>query len=118
MSDGEQSVHGTDTSAASCVGPITVGNRNAERLRGGDDVIVFRDSERTVGATWWRETRTGEKQGDCVVEFVSACNPGVYSQLHQFISKTRFTRVSDWQEDIQREGVVPDTGFLYRVYQV
>lgn len=103
------------------VGPIVFSNETARKqLRSGDYVITFRKTERTTGSTWWRKTRTGDKQGDCVVGLVSECDPSVHSQLDQFMTKSGFESVEAWQHAIKElnDGELPENGYLYRVYTI
>lgn len=66
-------------------GPIIFNHPVARRqLVERNVVVTFRESERTVGETWWRETRTGEKKGDCRVLFRGEADPSNDEHLKPF----------------------------------
>lgn len=97
------------------VGPIVFSNPKARaQLIEEGEVITFRAGDRTTGKTWWRESRTGKKEGDCTVEEIEACTPYDES-LRPHWEKSGFDSVMDWQEAINDyHGKLPE-GHLYRV---
>lgn len=108
----------TENSDSNHVGPIVFSNEIARNQLIDEGVVTtFRTRERTVGETWWRESRTGEKRGDCTVEVVCECDPSVHAQLDQFVSTSGFESVAEWQDSIKQlhDGDIPHTGWIYRV---
>lgn len=102
-------------SSTNHVGPIVFSNPIArQQLVEHGEVVTFRAGERTTGETWWRESRTGEKEGDCTVEEVAECTP--YDEaLRPHWELSGFDSVMAWQEAIEDyHGGLPD-GHLYRV---
>lgn len=100
------------------VGPIVFSNETARRqLQQNGEVVTFRPSDRTVGDTWWRKSRTGEKVGDCTVEKIGPANPRLpCSRMEENARLSGFRSVSDWVETIEDlHGTVPRHGYLYRV---
>lgn len=104
-----------DATSVGHVGPIVFSNPKARnQLVEHGEVVTFRAGERTTGETWWRESRTGKKKGDCTVEELDECTP--YDEaLRPHWSKSGFDSVMDWQEAIEEyHGGLPE-GHLYRV---
>lgn len=95
------------------VGPITFANEFARRqLVDHGEVITFR-GDRTVGETWWRESRLGPKQGDVHVERIEAIEP-TQTNLAQYHELSGFPSTVLWMDAIDdlHDG---GTGYLYRV---
>lgn len=101
------------------VGPIVFSDDTARRqLVEHGEVVTFRTSDRTVGATWWRESRTGVKQGDVYVERLgAACPHGTGAALEPHVNLSGFDSLHAWQQAIRRlnGGEMPRSGYLYRV---
>jgi hypothetical protein len=97
-------------------GPVTFSDDTArEQLVTRGEVITFRASERTTGWTWWRESRTGEKQGECYIEKVKNADPSYTNQLLPYRSQSGFDTVEEWQAAIEELNGDLETGYLYRV---
>ena len=98
-------------------GPIIFSNETGrEQLVDHGVVVTFRKSERTTGKTWWRETRTGPKQGDVVVEQVNVVDPRNPFDLDRYVEVSGFETTEDWMDAISDlHGGLPDLGFMYRV---
>lgn len=103
-------------SGTSHVGPIIFGNETARnQLVEEYEVITFRTSERTVGETWWRESRTGPKKGDVLVEKIRVVDPRNPFDLDAAQPLSGFESVGDWMAAIEElHGELPDVGILYR----
>lgn len=101
----------------STVGPIIFANETARtQLETEEYVVTFRANKRTTGDTWWRESRTGPKRGDCRVEFVDECDPRTPATLGCYVAHSGFESIEAWQEAIGGlNGEVPETGYLYAV---
>ena len=98
------------------VGPIIMSNDTARRQLVEHGVVVtFRASERTTGQTWWRESRTGPKQGDCTVERIGVVDPSERSALRPSQPLSGFASVRDWQDAIESLHGGLSEGVLYRV---
>jgi len=100
------------------VGPIVFSDRTARRqLLIECEVVTFRSSERTTGETWWRQSRTGEKMGDVVVEEIGECNPSHPDELRSHRPLSGFDSVAEWQHAILKfhGESLPRSGYLYRV---
>lgn len=98
------------------VGPIIMANETARRqLVGHGAVVTFRASERTTGETWWRESRTGPKKGDCTVERIGAVDPSERAALRPYQPLSGFDSVRDWQDAIEELHGGLSEGVLYRV---
>lgn len=100
------------------VGPVIFSNETARgQLEEHGVVITFRTRERTTGSTWWRESRTGPKRGDCWIfkeEDVDPRQP--QSPLENYVELSGFDSVEDWLAAIRElHGKVPPSGYLYRV---
>ena len=96
-------------------GPIIFADPTARsQLLDHGEVVTFRRSERTTGDTWWRETRTGPKQGDVHVEHVAELAP-TKDALEEYRTKSGFETVEDWIDAIDElNGSIPESGHLYR----
>jgi len=73
------------------VGPIIFGNDTARQqfLEEGE-VVTFPASRRTTGETWWRETRTGPKQGDVIVEEIEGPVTPTTNVLSDYADRSGF----------------------------
>lgn len=108
---------GQSTDETAHVGPIIFGHPVARRqLTERNAVVTFRETERTVGETWWRESRTGPKKGDCRVLFRGGADPSNDERLKPFVHLSGFDSLEDWRQAIADvNGELPDSGYLYRV---
>ena len=98
------------------VGPIVFADEDARRqLVEEGDVVTFRTSKRTTGDTWWRESRTGPKQGDCRVELEGPVDPSDKSILMPYYREAGFESVEAWQDAIEELNGELSDGYLYRV---
>jgi len=107
-----------DDATGSPTGPIIFNNETArEQLLEAGEVVTFRASERTVGQTWWRASRTGPKQGDVVVDKLRAVDPRDPFELRPSVHLSGFASVEAWQDAISElnGGEFPSVGILYRV---
>lgn len=105
-------------SATNRVGPIVFSNETARRqLQQHGEVVTFRPDDRTVGETWWRESRTGEKMGECTVERIAPVAPRIpCSEMDDHAHLSGFGTVRDWVDAIEDlHGSVPENGYLYLV---
>jgi hypothetical protein len=117
MTDG-----GTVTESASDgpTGPIIFSHPTArEQLVEEGVVYTFRTSRRTTGETHWRRERTGSKQGDVRVQFVTGgVRPG-RGGLSLFADQSGFGTNAAWCDAIREvhgDGeTLPKTGCVYRV---
>lgn len=101
------------------VGPVIFSHEIARsQLRNEGEVITFRTDDRTTGDTWWRESRTGEKQGDVRITKIKAvCPHGTGQALEPFVAYSGFDSVHEWQQAIRglNDGTMPREGWLFRV---
>jgi len=98
------------------VGPIVFSDETARRqLEQHGEVVTFRIDERTTGHTWWRESRTGPKKGDCTVEYIGTADPTDRDALKPFRPKSGFRSVQAWQDAIADLNGDLVEGNLYRV---
>lgn len=100
------------------VGPIILSHPVArEQLLEHGAVVTFRKRDRTTGETWWRESRTGAKRGDCTVEKIEAVAFGETRQpLFDHVELSGFASIGAWLAAIGAlHGGVPDRGWLFRV---
>jgi len=80
------------------VGPVIFSDAIArEQLTKEGEVVTFRTSERTTGSTWWRESRTGPKQGDCHIEKIGSVDAADDSDLAPYRDRSGFDSVAEWQ---------------------
>lgn len=103
------------------VGPIIFANETArQQLVEEGEVITFRKNTRTTGETWWRESRTGPKRGDVLVEWEKdVCPHGTGMALDPYVELSGFNSVHHWQQAIRAEnGGMPAEGELYRVTEL
>ena len=103
-------------SDSSHVGPIVFADATARnQLVEEGEVVTFRTSQRTIGETWWRRSRTGPKCGDVVVEEIGECDPRNLDELNPHGPLSGFQSARDWQLAISsiNDGLEP--GYLYRV---
>jgi len=103
------------------VGPIIFANETARtQLVEHGEVITFRKNERTTGKTWWRESRTGMKCGDVLVEKIRVVNPSNPSDLSAAVDLSGFPSVQEWQSAIKllNGGEMPEIGILYRARSI
>lgn len=97
-------------------GPIIFANEIARsQLVDEGEVVTFRRSERTIGETWWRRSRTGPKQGDVVVDHIGEADPSDADQLEPYVSLSGFGSAREWQSAIETLGDGLEPGHLYRV---
>jgi len=85
------------------------------RLQQNGEVVTFRTSKRTTGETWWRESRTGEKMGDCRVELMGPADPSDRSALRDHYREAGFDSASEWEAAIEELNGGLTEGYLYRV---
>jgi len=99
------------------IGPIVFSDETARaQLVEHGEVITFRPSDRTTGKTWWRKSRTGEKEGDVLVERHCEIDPTDAKGLSVYQPLSGFETTTDWQDAIRGlHGDMPDSGYLYRV---
>lgn len=109
------------------VGPIIFADETArQQLLTNGEVVTFRKSQRTVGNTWWRQSRTGEKCGDVVVEEIGQVSPWEYDdrnsttdkhglRLEDYAHLSGFDSVEDWRTAIYDLNDGTCEGYLYRV---
>jgi len=99
-------------------GPITFSHPVArQQLEDNGVVVTFREHERTTGATWWRKTRTGPKEGDVHVAHVCSVGP-VFEDpaIERHAGESGFDSKYDWiNAMIEFCGGEPQSGHLYRV---
>jgi len=101
------------------VGPIIFADETARnQLLDEGDVVTYRTSRRTTGKTWWRQSRTGPKCGDVVVEEIGTCDPQNLDELEPFGPLSGFPSARDWQFAISVLNDGLETGYLYRVRTV
>lgn len=78
------------------VGPIIFSDQTArQQLLDAGAVVTFRRSKRTTGDTWWRESRTGPKQGDVHVEEIGRVDAA--EALEPYADLSGFASVEAWQ---------------------
>lgn len=98
------------------VGPIIFADETARaQLVEHGEVVTFRTSQRTTGETWWRETRTGTKEGDVTVEEIGPADPGDPNDLREHRPLSGFETVEAWQIAIRELNDEMSDGYLYRV---
>lgn len=100
------------------VGPIVFAHPVARKqLVDEGEVVTFRKRDRTVGETWWRESRTGPKEGDVRVELIDDVDPRNDLALADHRPLSGFRTTERWQAAIVETngGELPERGFLYRV---
>ncbi|WP_455448212.1 hypothetical protein [Natrinema thermotolerans] len=98
------------------VGPIVFADEIARRqLVEHGEVVTFRVQDRTTGDTWWRESRLGEKQGDCHVAQLGPVDPADKESLEPHRELSGFATVGDWQAAIRELNGDMSEGYLYRV---
>lgn len=110
----------SSASATGRVGPIVFSNPVARRqLVEEGEVVTFRGSERTRGATHWRKKRTGKKQGDCVVMLEDRVVLDE-TTLAPYQEESGFDSVGDWMDAINdlHGANRGSEGNLYRVRRV
>lgn len=99
-------------------GPILFADETARtQLVEYGETVTFRSAERTTGDTWWRESRTGLKQGDVHVAEIEAVDPGKPDELEPYAPLSGFASVEEWQAAIRELNGELSDGFLYRVTQ-
>lgn len=105
--------------AQGTVGPIIFADETARRqLRETGEVVTFRKDKRTTGATWWRRSRLGQKEGDVRVSEIEVIDPRDRSALEPYQSLSGFPSVEDWQRAIEElNGSLPCEGVLYWVLE-
>lgn len=103
--------------SAQHVGPVIFSNETARaQLVEEGEVVTFRTRERTTGDTWWRESRTGPKRGDCHIECIGYVTIENRQSLGPYADLSGFGGVWRWVDAIkQLHGTVPNDGWLYRV---
>ena len=97
------------------VGPIIFSDPIARgQLEDEGEVVTFRTSDRTVGSTWWRESRTGPKRGDVVVERIGSVDAADADALEPYRHLSGFETVTAWQRAIEELNGEVGEGFLFR----
>lgn len=98
------------------VGPIVFADPTARaQLLEHGECVTFRVDDRTTGETWWRESRLGEKRGDCRVAHIDAVDPSDDAALEPYRELSGFATVGDWQAAIAELNGAMDSGHLYGV---
>ena len=98
------------------VGPIVFADEDARlQLQQSGDVVTFRTSKRTTGDTWWRQSRTGAKMGDCHVECIGPVDPSDREVLQEYYREAGFRSAKEWEEAIVDLNDGLEDGYLYRV---
>lgn len=99
-------------------GPILFADETARaQLVENGEAVTFRASQRTTGDTWWRETRTGTKEGDVRVEEIESADPSDPDDLRDYRPLSGFESVEEWQDAIRELNGKMSDGYLYRVTQ-
>ena len=99
-------------------GPILFSDETARtQLVEYGEAVTFRSSERTTGDTWWRESRTGTKQGDVHVAEIEPADPRNPAALEPYAALSGFDSVEAWQDAIRELNGEMSDGYLYRVTQ-
>lgn len=97
------------------VGPIIFSvPEPRHQLEEHGEVITFRTSRRTTGETWWRESRTGPKMGDVLVEELRPVDPSNPMDLTPAVDLSGFESVPEWMGAIERVHGGFEPGILYR----
>ena len=97
-------------------GPILFSDETARaQLVNHGEAVTFRASQRTTGDTWWRETRTGTKEGDVHVEEIGPADPSDPDDLRDHRPVSGFESVEDWRAAIRELNGELSSGYLYRV---
>lgn len=107
----------TEASSGS-VGPIVFSNETARSQLVSEGVVVtFRSHERTVGDSWWRKSRTGEKEGNVHIKHVGEVDPSDSLLLSLYADDSGFDSTLAWKDAIRElnGGEMPDAGHLYIV---
>lgn len=110
--------HGDDEVEGSSghVGPIVFSDEIArDQLETEGEVVTFRVSKRTTGDTWWRTSRTGPKEGDCIVEHIRPVDPADDDALQPYRELSGFPSIQAWQDAIRELNGGLEAGHLYRV---
>jgi len=110
---GSEQTHGDDGPT----GPIIFSHPAPRiQLRTAGMTVTFRESKRTTGETWWRETRTGPKEGDVIVRHLRECDPRDTPLLRRCLEFSGFPSVENWREAMAglNDGL-PERGHLYEV---
>lgn len=95
-------------------GPIVFSNPYArQQLLEHGTVVTFRAGTRTTGETWWRESRTGPKEGDCTVKRIKECVPRE-EELEPYADESGFPQLNAWQRAIVGYHDGLPAGGLYR----
>jgi hypothetical protein len=100
------------------VGPIVFSDATARKqLVDEGRVVTFRKRDRTTGATWWRKSRTGEKEGDVVVKQIAKIDPADSMLLAFHREESGFETTKAWMDAIRElnGGELPESGYLYEV---
>lgn len=96
------------------VGPIIFADETARsQLVDHGEVVTFRKTQRTIGETWWRKTRTGEKEGDVTVEEITAIDPWD-DDIEPYAHLSGFDSADDWRSTISELNGGTCEGYLYR----
>ena len=101
------------------VGPVIMADETArEQLLNEGEVVSFRQHDRTTGETWWRQSRTGPKCGEVLVEQLGECDPSELSELEPYGAKSGFNSARAWQTAIATINGDLSDGYLYRISQI
>ena len=102
---------------SSRVGPIVFSHPNPRTyLEQNGYVYTIRTHDRTTGNTWWRASRTGPKEGDCIVHGLGEINPQK-DGIAVYTPESGFGTIGGWRDAIrdQNDGDLPETAYLYLV---
>ena len=79
-------------------------------------VVTMRANERTTGDTWWRRSRTDEKQGECHVERIAGYVRFGDTEMVEHVDESGFRDLRKWEDAFRRvNNGACHGGFLYRV---
>lgn len=99
------------------VGPVIFSDDTARgQLLSEGEVVTFRTDRRTTGTTWWRESRTGPKRGECHISMIGPVDASNEYGLEPLAHLSGFDTVEDWQRAIESLNGTVGEGFLYHVH--
>ena len=97
-------------------GPIVFAEETPRhQLEENGVVTTLRENKRTVGNTWWRSSRTGEKQGNCHVELLVEHRIEGKDIRDEWVAESGFDSLKEWANAYRRVSDGAESAYIYRV---
>ena len=106
----------TASEGSAHTGPIIFADETARsQLVEEGEVVTFRADDRTTGDTWWRKSRTGEKQGNVHIAEIGSIHVPNLDEFRLYAELSGFASATAWRDAVYQLHGEITTGWFYRV---